>query len=370
MIKTTRIAYCYSSVKLDTGSPRALLQMIDSLDRARFTPVFIAMGEGPLIDAMKERDVEIVHSTVSSVSLKNLFDLISAVLAKMRLLKRISAGILHMNEPGWNTDIVLAARLAGIPVALHLHNPYEVSRSNLNFRIARRIFLCSKAQSTTIGNFQRIEDKSVVLHNAVDTKSFARGHPIRESIGLSANDLVIGTVAQISHRKGIDIFLDAAERLLDANRKLKFVIVGPRATKEEAYFRSIMARLGQTPLKDSVIYLGSRRDIPNLFASFDIFCLATRAEPFGMVIIEAMAAGVPVVASGVGGIPEIITSRDIGRTVGSLTPDAFALALDEVLHMGVERKKLGERGRLSVLARFDLAHMGLKLAAVYGEMLA
>lgn len=369
-MKPIKVVYFYSSVRLDTGSPRALLQMVDSLDRARFQPIFIVASDGDLTSAMRDRKVEIIQSNVTSVSWKNPIRLIGAVRTKMRLLKTIGADILHMNEPGWNSDIVLAAHIARIPVALHLHNPCEITRKNLNLTIASRILICSAAQRQVIVNFGRIKDKCTVLHNAVDIDAFAHGHSIRESIGLKADDIVVGTVAQIRHGKGIDLFLDAAERLLDGTRKLKFVIVGPQAANESEYFSAVMKRLAQGRLKGNVIYLGSRSDIPDLFASFDVFLLATRAETFGIVVIEAMAAGVPVVASSVGGVPEIITGHDIGRKVGSLTPDAFATAVDELLHMGAKRKELGERGRASLPGRFDLAHMGQTLSKVYDEMLS
>jgi glycosyltransferase involved in cell wall biosynthesis len=307
---------------------------------------------------------------VNSVSWRHPVNLWTKVRDKIQLLSSVDAGILHLNEPGWNSEVVLAARLTNIPVALHLHNPCRITRSNLNLSIASKIFMCSAAQSEAIDNFERIKAKHVVLHNAVDIDVFARGRPIRDAIGLPADDVVIGTVAQIRHGKGIDIFLDAATQLLRGNDKLKFVIVGPPASNEQEYYKNMMGRLESAPLKGHVIYLGSRTDIPDLMASFDIFCLPTRGETFGIVVIEAMAVGVPVVASAIGGIPEIITDQTIGYTVGSLTADAFVSALQELISLGGGRKILGERGRSSLKGRFDLPHMGESLTEIYQEMLA
>ena len=368
-MKKIKIAYQYSSSRLDTGSPRALLQMVDSLDRTRFSPAFFIDGEGALVDAMRARDVEIVPSAVSSVSWRNPVKMLNAVREKMRILAKMDARILHMNEPGWNSDVVLAARLAGIPIALHLHNPCNITHANLNFRAASKVFICSSAQGAAIGNFERIRDKCSVLHNAVDLDVFARGRPIRQAIGLLPGEIVIGTVAQIRHGKGIDIFLDAAEQLLATHNNLKFVIVGPRAENEIEYFECMMERMRSATLKDHVVYLGSRTDIPDLIASFDVFCLPTRGETFGIVVIEAMAVGVPVVASAVGGIPEIVTDQTIGCTLDSLTAIAFASALSEMIQMGDERKVLGERGRKSLNGRFDLEHMGRTLGHIYSEMM-
>ena len=364
-MKPLKVLYYYSSTQVDTGSPRAMLRMIDSLNRDEFHPAFMASGSGSLIDELRSKNVEIISGVVKNGSLKNPLRFMRDIRDKCALLRRSGVDLVHMNEPGWNGDIVLAARLMRIPVVLHLHNPGIVSSRNLNYVAASRVLLCSAAQGNEIVGFEKIKEKCVVLHNAVDVRLFASGHSIREAIGLARNDIVIGTVAQISHRKGIDLFLDTAERLLDSGKKFKFVIVGPKAVGEEPYFQAIMERTRKGQLKESVVYLGSRVDIPNILATFDVFFLPTRAEPFGMVVIEAMASGVPVVASHVGGIPEIITSRDIGRTVSPLTPEAFSGAIIELLRMEDQVRALGERGRQSLVGRFDLAKMGATLGRVY-----
>jgi len=345
-----------------------MLRMIDSLNRDEFHPAFMSSGAGSLIDELRGRNVEIIEGKVASVSWSHPLRFVQSIRAKRSLLKQFAVDLVHMNEPGWNSDLVLAARISRIPVVLHLHNPVTVSNRNLNYVAASRIFVCSAAQASEIGNFDRVKDRCVVLHNAVDVGLFAGGHSIREAIGLERNDIVIGTVAQVSHRKGIDLLLDTAERLLDSDKKFKFVIVGPKAVGEEPYFQSIMERTGKSPLKESVVYLGSRVDIPDILATFDVFFLPARAEPFGMVLIEAMASGVPVVASHVGGIPEIITSQDIGRTVSPLTPEAFSGAIIELLRTGDQVKALGDRGRQSLVGRFDLAKMGATLGAVYKRL--
>lgn len=367
----TKVLYHFSGGGILTGSPGALLRMIDSLDRECFDVAFIGPSSGPLVDELKSRGTEIIDCKVESVSWRSPLKFVSSVREKRELLARIGVDVVHMNEPGWNTDLVLAAFLARIPVALHLHNPQLITRKNFNYSIAKKVFLCSAGQIDVIGNSELISDKLVVLHNAVDVGVFSAGQSIRREIDIPENDLVIGTVAQIAHRKGIDLFLDTAEQLLDHYPNLRFVIVGPQATNEESYFITMMARMREGRLKSAVKYLGGRKDIANVLTSFDVFFLPTRAEPFGMVIIEAMAAGVPVVASHVGGIPEIVSDREIGRTVRELTPAAYARAIRELVEMGdIGRRDLGERGRLSLAGRFDLSSMGNALKAVYQKLIS
>jgi glycosyltransferase involved in cell wall biosynthesis len=114
-----------------------------------------------------------------------------------------------------------------------------------------------------------------------------------------------------------------------------------------------------------VRFLGSRGDMPDLMASLDLFFLPTRAEPFGIVILEAMAAGLPVIASKVGGIPEILTSPEIGSLVDPLTPEAFANAIREVLFRPDRGKSMGAKARLSLAGRFDTVTGAERLKKVY-----
>lgn len=368
-MKPVKVLFYYSSTHADTGSPRIMLRMIDALDPARYRPLFLAAGEGSLVDELRARDVPILPGEVTSVSWRHPLELLRGVSRQRRLLRDEQVGLVHMNEPGWNSDLVLAARLQGIPVALHLHNAATVSPHNLNYRIASKVFLCSAALRTAVKNVAAIETKCVTLHNAVDVAAFATGQSIRASLGIADDDITIGTIAQVGPIKGSDTFLDTGLRLLERGMKVKLVVVGPKASGEDAFFERFKARIAESPLREHVIYLGSRRDIPDILASLDIFFLPTRSEPFGMVVIEAMAAGVPVVTSHVGGIPEIITDPAIGRTVAPQTAEAFAQAITELVAMGDGRRTIGERGRRSLAGRFDLASMGATLERTYGDML-
>ena len=108
-------------------------------------------------------------------------------------------------------------------------------------------------------------------------------------------------------------------------------------------------------------FLGSRSDIPDFLASLDLFLLPTRADPFPVAVIEAMAAGLPIVASKVGGIPEMLSSPEIGRLVDPLAPESFAAAVREILALPDRGKSMGAQARLSLTGRFDMAAAGERL---------
>jgi glycosyltransferase involved in cell wall biosynthesis len=114
--------------------------------------------------------------------------------------------------------------------------------------------------------------------------------------------------------------------------------------------------------------LGSRDDVPDLLASFDVFILPTRAETFGIAVVEAMAAGIPVIASRVGAIPEIIPSPELGRVVHPIDAPSFARAVESVITLPDRGRAIGARGRASLVGRFDQRSLGAKLLAIYDEV--
>ena len=364
-----RILNYYPHLQFDTGSPKAMANFIESLDRAVFQPVYCAGGSGPLVDALASRGVEIVRGQADSVTFRRPLAALAAIRRQSALLKSWRIDILHAHGLFWNTDLILAAWALRIPVVLHVHNPDAVAFQNLNRLAARKVLFCSGDVMERCGHLGRIADRAEVLHNAIDTSAMGRGSSIRAELGLNATDIAVGTVAQVTPRKGIDILVETARILLRERRDLVFLVAGPPPPGEEEFGRRMRAAAEEPDLQGRVRFLGSRSDIPDFLASLDLFLFPTRAEPFGIVVIEAMAAGLPVIASKVGGIPEILSSPEVGRLVEPLTPEAFAGAAREILALPDRGKSMGARARLSLTGRFDMATAGERLKRIYLDLL-
>src|SRR5207247_1656821 len=166
-----------------------------------------------------------------------------------------------------------------------------------------------------LAHFERIRHKCAVLNNPADLAACSRGRSIRPALGLAHDHLVVGTVAQVCRRKGIDLLLDVARILLPEFPRLVFVIAGPVGHQEDAFAERMM-QLAQDPAFDGrVRFLGPRGDVPDVLASTDVFFLPTRAEGFPVAVLEAMAAGLPVVASDVGGSAGVMPGPGLGRGV-------------------------------------------------------
>src|SRR5437867_3442336 len=160
-----RVLYHYSTPQFNTGSPKALVGLIDALDRSCIEPLFLASSDGPLVDALAERGVGIVRGPVASVSYRRPLVALRQIGRQASLLRSHRVDVVHVNELGWNTDLVLGAWTRGIPVILHMQNSEPIEVRNLNRVAARKILLVSEAQAADIAHFERIRHKCAVLNN-------------------------------------------------------------------------------------------------------------------------------------------------------------------------------------------------------------
>jgi len=361
------VLYYYWSLKFDTGSPKVLVSMIDSLDRARVVPYFWAVGEGPLVRELARREVALLEGPAGEISWRRPVEAVRRVAGKVRALRRARIGLLHINEFGWNHDLALAAWLLRVPVVLHVHNPLTVDRNNLHHLIASRVLFVSKAHMQQTRHFHRVAARARVLHNPIDVGYYASGRSRRAELGIGEGDVVVVTVGQIVPRKGIDVLLGAAERLLPTHPRLHFLVVGPEKASHAEYPAELGARAAAPELGGRFRFLGSRADVPDLLASADIFALPTRDEPFGLVIAEAMAASLPVVTTNIGGIPEVVGSSDAGILLDPDDVAGFAEAIGRLAASPEERSRRGARGRRQVEREFAFGVFREQLAQVYAE---
>lgn len=363
-----RLLFYYGSQQFDTGSPKALVSQIDLLDRKRFAPVFLASGEGPLVDALSKRGVEVVHGAVTSVAWRQPVASWRSVRRQMAMLRSQRIDLLHLNEMGWNYDLVLAAWACHIPVVLQLHLSGGVAFQNLHRFAARRLLLVSEAQRAAIERLDRMRATCEVLYSPVELDAYGGGHQIRAALGLAPEDVVVCTIAQLKKGKGIDIVLETARRLAPDLPRLRFLLVGPLGRGEEAFGRRMMAEAELPPLATIVRFAGTRSDIPDVLASCDLFLLPTHAETFGRAVIEAMAAGLPIVASRIPAIEEIVSSPELGVLVAPLTGEAFADAIRSVIESADRGRAMGSRGRESLAGRFDIQTIARQLNGMYEEL--
>lgn len=229
-------------------------------------------------------------------------------------------------------------------------------------------------------------DKLRLAYNGIDLERFrpqSRTGHLAAALGLPAHACFIGTIGQLVQRKGVEValeaFLQAAGELPDWH----LMIIGERYSQKDearAFERALHEQAGKSPAHDRVHFLGRRDDVAMLLPEFDLLVHAARQEPLGRVLLEAGACGLPIVATDVGGTPEIFAIEDRAdnalesRTACELVPagdiPALATALRRLAGDPARREKLGAAARDVVAARFDIQLRGPAIAAEYRELLA
>jgi glycosyltransferase involved in cell wall biosynthesis len=253
-----------------------------------------------------------------------------AVTRIARLVRRLDIDVVHTNSLhswyGWAA--------AGLTRRPHVWHAREiVVQSGAALHVER--FLTRHAATKVIAMSRAIADQLdpaadiVVIHEAADAAEFhpARAGRFRDRIGVPDDAPLAGTAGRIDTWKGIQVLLEAWRSVKIARPDAHLVVAGGAVRDKEAYFEALAQLAGG--LADAH-WLGMRDDIPELFADLDVFVLAsTEPEPYGLVVVEALASGVPVVATDAGGPPEILaTARPgAGRLVPPGDADALASAL-------------------------------------------
>jgi glycosyltransferase involved in cell wall biosynthesis len=168
----------------------------------------------------------------------------------------------------------------------------------------------------------------------------------------------------------VDTLVHAFAKVRQAVPDSLLVLVGCPPPDETAYETQCRALIRDLGLGAAVRFVGYRLDVPAWMRTFDVFALPTRSEPFGKVVIEAMAAGRPVVASAVGGIPEIVTSPELGTLIRPDDSTQLAVAVIDYLRQREKARRTGARAAASVRERFGLTSMISALEGLYREVLA
>ncbi len=209
------------------------------------------------------------------------------------------------------------------------------------------------------------KQKLTVIHSGIDMQRFKKSSSVslRDELGIPADHLIVGTVAALVGHKDYPTLLKAARLVCQNYSAVTFVAVGEGNDRSE--LETLRAKLG---LKECFRFTGFRSDLERFYHLFDVFVLASYKEGLGTSVLDALAQGVPVVATRAGGIPEMIVHGQNGMLVPPRNPEQLAVAIERLLHDADFRKRLALRARLSV-EKFDYQNMVQKHIALYRNLL-
>lgn len=366
-----RILYV-SAVGEISGAERSLLAMLDALAGGPWEPV-VAAPEGPLLHAAAERGVDTVRLALAPLRRpRSLGDAWSAWRA-MRAGRKAVAGAVAATAPDLihanTTSALLYVPPVPQPVIWHVRDLAPLGRlgEQLYRRAARVAVISNVVYHDVLAYADDNGAKMGLLHPAVDTEAFTPRDrtALKAEFGLPMVPL-IGLVAQYVPWKRHGLFLDALAQIID--RPWHAVLVGANLHPDPDYLDALRRRTGARPLAGRITWLPWQDDPTRLMAALDILAVTSAYEPFGRVVIEAMACETPVVAVAEGGPAETVVDGATGRLTPA-DPAALASALAGLLADPALRGLYGAMGRAHVMETYSLAGHRETLTALYDDLL-
>jgi glycosyltransferase involved in cell wall biosynthesis len=373
------------------GSLTGILQLIDRLDRTRFAPALLLYQTKEIIPQLEASGVPVAvlppqpgwyadgdRGRLGRAWLR-VHEIGSVVLPRARAvaaeLRKAAPDIVYLaNGVSPNLDALVAAARVGVPTLVHEKG-------------FRRIGPRERVMSRWIDTFVGMTDlvtaharargvqarRHLTVYDGIDCERFTGGGgaAVRAELGIPADAPVIGIVGHIQSWKGQDLVVQAMARLHAAHPELRCLIVGGVHRQGADYAEAMRARITAEGLGERVLLTGARRDVAACLDAMDVAIHAsTNPEPFGRVLIEAMALGRPLIAPREGGPLEIVVDGETGLLVAPRDPAALAAAIDRLVRDPELRRRMGQAGRARVDAVFDIRQHVRAIEAIFDDMLA
>jgi glycosyltransferase involved in cell wall biosynthesis len=359
------------------GAEHLTMQIAERLDPARFESMVCATRFSA---AEREKDtVEDAAETLQRAGVRFLgLDRRTRAHAwawwpLARLLRRERVDVIHAHKFGSNVWGVVFGRLCGVPVVVtHEHGWSFEGRAKtimdreLIARGSNAFIAVSREDRRRMIELQKISPETAIfVANGIPALPPPSGRDVRAELGIGTEDPVVTTVGFLRQPKAMDVLIEAAARIAPRFPTLRVLIVGEGA--DRPVYEALIERLG---VHDTVKLLGLRSDVPDLLAASDVAVLSTNSEGSPLSVMEYMDAALPVVATRVGGIPDLIDDGVQGLLVEPQDAAGLGDAIARVLDDPEEARRMGERGRERRRREFDIDVMVANLQDLYLELFA
>lgn len=378
--KPIRIVHCIGSMRVG-GAERQLAEFINRLPEGKFDQSLILFeAVGAILDEIQPDKCKIhdlgYHHQFRPFNPLSYWRILRALFRTIRILRRDRADIVHGYMYWANMLVVLAGKLAGVPAIVTSRlslESYEEQRSfkqpleNLANRFTTAIFANSEAVRHDVLLHEEIDSAKIqVIYNGVDTEAFLkdRDSALANELGLDPEDFVLLTIARLHPCKGHEDLLSALRQIKSDHPTIRAMFCGgDRGT--ESRLRELAKECG---LESDIIFLGERSDIAELLALCDLVVHPSHEEGFSNAILEAMAAGKPVVATDVGGAAEAIVEGETGMLVRPHAPGDLAIAISRLASDRERTASMGEAGRKRIQAEFSMQTATERFASFYESL--
>jgi glycosyltransferase involved in cell wall biosynthesis len=363
-----RILYLDSSVGIFGGGQISLLEFLTNMDRAKYYPLVIVGEEGKLINEIERLEVECQVIPMPGLKKLNLFMFLDGFWRIFSYAREKKVKLIHCNTSRATLYAGPIAKILGIPLIWHVRIPYP---DNLLDRflvpLCSRIIAVSRTVKSRFDGFKNA--KVEVVYNGVDIKTFFSGsvkEEVRKKFHIDSEDIVIGTVGRLSPEKGYEHLISAIRDVAIEYPRIKVLIVG---SGSEEYRLYLQEKINKLKLSSNIIFTGFYEDVPQILNCMNIYSLPSLSEGFNRSLLEAMACGLPVVATNVGGNMEVVKDGVNGLLVPSDHPVRLAAAITELLKDREKAKRMGLAGRERVEEKFSIEKNVRRTETIYEEII-
>jgi sugar transferase (PEP-CTERM/EpsH1 system associated) len=364
------IKICYIIGQLRRGgAERQLYELVRGIDRNRFEPIVISLSQGGhWADKIRELNIQVIElERRKNKEFARLWRLI-------KLIRKIKPKIVHTYLFPANSYGRVAANVCRVPIIIASERSLpEIGKGKTKTMIYidkilspfSHAIICNslRASEVLIKHYSFNPEKVFTVYNGIDVAAISNnGNNENQKVTTK----VVGIVGSLEPVKNHKLFLQIAKIIIDQTSadSIKFLIVGKGSLRKE--LEEFAANLG---IKDSVIFTGERTDIPELLHTMDVFVLTSQHEGLSNAVMEAMAAGIPVVATDVGGNSELIINDETGFLCLGDDSEAFAERVIYLLNNDDKAKQMGEKGKRKIMNRFRVERMIKETENIYLTLL-
>lgn len=363
----------YVALSLDIGGlERIIVDLVKKLDKNKFKPIVCCLcKKGVLANEIEKFGIDVIE-----LEKKRGIDYYATIkLARILREKRIQ--IIHSHNINAHIHSFLAAKIANTPIIITTKHgaglPFKNSLSkmlwtkSINLFTDRIVTVSEDIKNILLNDGNINPNKITTIINGINIENYSREIDTRKKkreIGISDEDLIIGNVARLSREKGHNILLEAFSIVLKEVSNARLVLVGDGPLR-----KNLEDKAKELGIINKINFLGFRHDINELLKIFDVFVLPSITEGISLALLEAMSAGLPIVATNVGGNPEIVIDGQTGLLVPPNDPYSMSKAILKVMDDKNFAKQMGLAGKALAQKQFSIEAMVSQYEQLYQNIL-
>jgi glycosyltransferase involved in cell wall biosynthesis len=388
---------CFYSIATHLGgAERSVLELARGLRARRelgYEPWFLLpKPEGPLIDRLREEGISYdvlalprsfftmsraaplaaFHKGLSSIPCMGLY-----LRSLVKLVAVRKPDVIHTNAIKCHALAGLVGPATGVPVLWHLRDMFTAGGTLWALHVLRRVanVRVTANSRATADSFSYRDEAVQVIHNGLDPSIYVRkpNRIFSSALGVSDDTPIVGILGVIARWKGQDLFLNMAKRLIEQGTKARFVVIGAEIYDTRGQDRGLKQALQDEAhalgIAERVLFAGFRENVEAINGLDVLVHASIRPEPFGRVILEAMACGVPVVAAAAGGVLELVDDGENGLLFAPGNIGEMAHAVSRLLDSKPLMGAISQSARARFLARFTAEQHEQEIARIYDEII-